>query len=199
MAKLDEFKKHLKEGEVYRRADMVLWSNAVDRHIAQLVKEDFLEKQSPGIYYVPKKSVFGKVPPDEESLVRSFLKDEDFLVTSPNAYNSLGVGTTQLYNKRVVYNHKRHGEFKLGGRTFFFHSRHRFPKTLSTEFLLVDLVNNLNSLAEDTDNVLKNVATKAQAMDSKKLKRSVSSYGNLSTKNFFKSLLNSKQVQTHVF
>lgn len=193
MAKLDEFKKHLKVGEVYRRADMALWSNAVDRHVAQLVKEGFLSKQSPGLYYVPKKSEFGNVPPDEETLVRRFLKDDDFLVTSPNAYNSLGVGTTQLYNKRVVYNHKRHGEFKLGGRTFYFHSRHRFPKTVSKEFLLVDLVNNLNSLAEDTDMVLKNVASKAKVMDSKKLKYSVSSYGNLKTKNFFRLLLNNNQ------
>jgi hypothetical protein len=199
MTKLDEFKKHLKEGEVYRRADMALWSNAVDRHIAQLVKEGFLEKQSPGMYYVPKKSVFGNVPPDEETLVRSFLKDDDFLVTSPNAYNSLGVGTTQLYNKRVVYNHKRHGEFSLGGRKFFFHSRHRFPKTLSKEFLLVDLVNNLNSLAEDADMVLKKVASKAQTMDSKKLKQSVSSYGNLKAKNFFRSILNNNQATSHAF
>jgi hypothetical protein len=36
-----------------------------------------------------------------------------FLLTSPNAYNTLGVGTTQLYDKTVVYNHKRHGHFML--------------------------------------------------------------------------------------
>ncbi|RYG31935.1 hypothetical protein EON81_21775, partial [bacterium] len=41
-------------------------------------------------------------------------QDNRFLVTSPNAYNTLGVGTTQLYNKKTVYNHKRHGNFTLG-------------------------------------------------------------------------------------
>ena len=30
------------------------------------------------------------------------------------------VGTTQLYDKTVVYNHKRHGSFSLGGRKFDF-------------------------------------------------------------------------------
>jgi hypothetical protein len=30
------------------------------------------------------------------------------------------VGTTQLYDKTVVYNHKRHGNFSLGGRKFDF-------------------------------------------------------------------------------
>lgn len=182
MKKLDEFKTHLKEGKVYRRADLAQWSNAVDRHIASLIKEGFLEKLSGGLYHVLKKSVFGAVPPDEPTLVRTFLKDDDFLLTSPNAYNSLGVGTTQLYNKRVVYNHKRHGEFKLGGRNFFFHVRHRFPKSVSEEFLLVDLVNNLKELAEDQEEVLQKVLVKARAMDSGKLKRSVSSYGNMKTK-----------------
>jgi hypothetical protein len=43
------------------------------------------------------------VPPAEETLIRSFLKDDRFLLTSPNVYNSLGIGTTQLYNKQLVY------------------------------------------------------------------------------------------------
>jgi hypothetical protein len=37
-------------------------------------------------------------------------------VASPNAYNSLGVGTTQLSNNSIVYNHMRHGEYCLRGR-----------------------------------------------------------------------------------
>ncbi len=191
--KLEYFKKHLQEGKVYRRADLAQWSNAVDRHIALLVKEGFLEKLSAGLYSVPKKSVFGMVPPEDESLVRSFLKEDDFLLTSPNAYNSLGVGTTQLYNMRVVYNHKRHGEFELGGRKFFFHSKHRFPKKLTQEFLLVDLVNNLKNLAENRDEVLKNVLAKAQTMDLKRLRQSVVNYGNAKTKTLLASLVNQQE------
>ena len=61
--KLEELKRHLKEGKVYRRADLAQWSNAVDRHIALLVESGLLEKLSVGLYYVPKKSVFGSVPP----------------------------------------------------------------------------------------------------------------------------------------
>ncbi len=41
-------------------------------------------------------------------------RQRGLLLASPNAYNSLGVGTTQLYDKTVVYNHKRHGEFHAG-------------------------------------------------------------------------------------
>ena len=101
MAQLREFKKHLKRGNVYRRSDLEQWSNAVDRHLAALVGEGTLQKLSPGVYYYPKESVFGTVPPEETALVRTFLKDDRFLVTSPNSYNSLGVGTTQLYNKQM--------------------------------------------------------------------------------------------------
>jgi hypothetical protein len=182
MRKQQELKKQLKQGQVYRRAELVHLSNAVDRHLAALVKEGFLEKLSAGVYYVPKKTAFGVAPPDEEELVRSFLKDDNFLLTSPNAYNSLGVGTTQLYNKRVVYNHKRHGEFTLGGRNFFFHVRHRFPKKLTKEFLLIDLVNNLENLAEDKETILRNVVVMARSMDARRFNQSLNSYGNVRTK-----------------
>lgn len=192
LKKLQELKKHLKSGGVYRRADLAQWSNAVDRHIAMLVQEGYLEKVSAGLYHVPKKTAFGEAPPDEETLVRTFLKDDDFLLTSPNAYNNLGVGTTQLYNKRVVYNHKRHGEFSLGGKRFFFHAKHRFPKKLTQEFLLIDLVNNLDDLAEDKEALLKNVFAKAISMDTKQLKKSLNNYGNLKTRSLLSPYLGDK-------
>ena len=182
MSKLTELRKHLKPGQVYRRADLEAWSNAVDRHLVVLMKDGTLQKLSAGLYYRPKAGVFGVLPPDDQELVRSFLKDDEFLITSPNDYNRLGVGTTQLYNKRVVYNHKRHGEFLLGGRMFTFYSKHRFPKKLSDEFLLVDLLNNLNNLAEDKDVLLQNIAIKVRAMDTKKLRKSVTDFGSVKAK-----------------
>jgi hypothetical protein len=194
MNTLNTLKKHLRRGNVYRRADLERWSTAVDRHLGQLVEDGTLQKLSHGLYYYPKESVFGPTPPDEANLVRSFLKDDDFLITSPNAYNSLGVGTTQLYNKRVVYNHKRHGEFELGGRKFFFHSKPKFPKKVTQEFLLVDLVNNLDSLAEDKTVVMQQVLDKAKKMELKKIKRNVSEYGNVRTKKLLSPILENQHA-----
>jgi hypothetical protein len=191
--KLDQLKSHLKKGEVYRRADLAQWSKSVDRHVEQLVADGTLQKLAPGMYYVPKETVFGKTPPNEEILVRRFLNDDRFLLTSPNSYNSLGVGTTQLYNKRIVYNHKRHGEFKLGNRNFSFRKKPHFPKKVTQEFLLVDLVNNLDTLAEDQDHVLKNVLTKASTMDTNKLKQSVADYGHVKTKKLFEPLIHNSE------
>ncbi|HSC68744.1 MAG TPA: hypothetical protein VLC79_13685, partial [Cellvibrio sp.] len=120
MSALDELKQHLEPGQVYRRGDLAQWSNAVDRHLKQLVEEGMLHKVSQGVYACSKKTSFGKAAPEDYKLVEAFLKTDDFLLLSPNSYNALGVGTTQLYNEQVVYNRKRHGKFKLGNRTFNF-------------------------------------------------------------------------------
>jgi hypothetical protein len=189
MTKLEELKKHLKRGKVYRRSDLVKWSKSVDRHLEALLGDGTLQKLSQGLYYFPGETAFGKTPPEDEVLIRSFLKDDRFLLTSLNAYNSLGVGTTQLYNQRMVYNHKRHGEFKLGNKNFSFRVKPHFPKKVTSEFLLVDLVNNLETLAEDHKEVLENISRKAHLMDPKKLQHSVLEYGNAKARKIFSPLV----------
>lgn len=185
MSKLREVKKHLCRGKVYRRAKLARWSKAVDRQVQQLQEEGTLTKLSGGLYYCPRKTAFGNVPPEDNTLVEAFLKDNRFLLTSPNAYNTLGVGTTQLYNETVVYNHKRHGRFTLGGRVFDFRMKSHFPKSLSQEFLLVDLVNNLDQLAENQSEVLERVRDKAASANRKALSRTVREYGGVRARKFF--------------
>jgi hypothetical protein len=194
MKALEELKKHLKQGQVYRRSDLGQWSNAVDRHLKQLVDDGTLQKLAQGLYYYPMKASFGNVPPEDEKLVSAFLKSDDFLLTSPNYYNSLGVGTTQLYNKRTVYNHKRHGQFTLGGKVFDFHLKHKFPKELSEEFLLVDLLNNLNKLAEDRENVLETVKAKVLEKPESQMKRVFNAYAGERTKTLFYQWMSEKDL-----
>ncbi|XSC46963.1 hypothetical protein ACF1BQ_015890 [Bradyrhizobium sp. RDT10] len=185
MTKLEELKTQLKPGQAYRRADLARWSTSVDRHIRQLVESGVLKKLSGGLYVYPKETAFGLAPASDKDIVSAFLKDDRFLLASPNAYNSLGVGTTQLYDSTVVYNHKRHGEFQLGGRKYAFRVKPRFPKSLTTEFLLVDIVNNLDQLAETKDELLKRVMERAVAADKPRLRRALREYGNERTKRLF--------------
>jgi len=194
MTKLEEFKRHLKPGHAYRRADLARWSTSVDRHLRQLVESGTLKKLSGGLYAYPKETAFGPAPASDRDVVGAFLKDDPFLLASPNAYNSLGVGTTQLYDKTVVYNHKRHGEFQLGGRKFAFRMKPRFPKSLTKEFLLVDFVNNVDQLAEAKDEVLERVMQRATAADSRRLRRAVREYGNERTKKFFDRTLRANEL-----
>lgn len=185
MSQVTQLRSHLTAGRVYRRNDLEKWSNAVDRHLQELQEDGTLQKLAPGLYYYPRESAFGKTPPDDRILIRSFLKDDRFLLTSPNDYNTLGVGTTQLYNRQIVYNYKRHGEFKLGNRVFTFHRKPNFPSKVTTEFLLVDLVNNLDNLAEDQAAVLQSVKKKAIQVDRKKLLHAIKQYGSVKTQKLF--------------
>ncbi|MFK4719451.1 hypothetical protein ABIE89_000551 [Bradyrhizobium niftali] len=194
VTKLDELKRHLKPGQAYRLADLARWSRSVDRHARELVENGTLKKVSGGLYVYPKETAFGPAPASDKEVVRAFLKDDTFLLASPNAYNSLGVGTTQLYDKTVVYNHKRHGEFRLGNRTFAFRVKPRFPKALTKEFLLVDLVNNVDHLAEAKDQVLKRVAERAAGSDPKRLRHAVRAYGSERAKKFFERALRANEL-----
>jgi hypothetical protein len=196
MTKLDELKQHLKPGSVYRREELARWSNAVDRHLKQLVASNVLTKLAGGLYAYPKETDFGRAPPADDTLVEAFLRDKRFLLASPNAYNSLGVGTTQLYDQTVVYNHKRHGEFPLGGRKFSFRVKPHFPKSLTREFLLVDLVNNLDALAETKSEVLDRVKQRTATFDGPRLRRAVRDYGSVRTRKFFDQLLQAPKL-TH--
>lgn len=179
---------NLKEGEVYRRADLQRWSTSVDRHLQELVKDGTLEKLSGGLYFVPTQSIFGKAPAEEHALVEAFLKDSHFLLTSPSDYNALGVGTTQLYNTRRVYNHKRHGEFKLGNGFFQFIRKPYVPNQITAEFLLVDLINNLDQLEEDHSAIMEKVKEKALLLDQATLRDLAEKFGKVRTRKLFKPL-----------
>ena len=93
----------------------------------------------------------------------------------------------------MVYNHKRHGIFKLGNRSFEFRVKPRFPKKVDKEFLLVDLLNNLDSLAENKGNVLAMVEKQLNKFEISKLQKTVSAYGAGRTKKRVSSWLRNPQ------
>lgn len=172
----------LQPGHVYRREDLTCRSNAVDRHLRALVATGKLNKLAQGLYHAPKQSVFGPLPPVDDQVVAGFLRDKDFLVFSPSAYNAVGLGTTQLYHHTVVYNRKRHGVFQLGNRQFDFRIKPRFPKRLTPEFLYVDLLNNLDDLAEDREAVLRRARQHLLSLDAARLLRAANSFGSVATR-----------------
>lgn len=181
---------HLNFGRVYRRDELLHFSKAVDRDLNSLTRGGLLQKVAAGLYYKPSRSLFGALPPNDQDLVASFLKKDVFLLYSWNTYNSLGLGLTQLYNQPIVYNRKRHGLFKLGNKTFDFRRPLRgFPTEISTEFLLVDLVNNLNELAEDIDAVKNKIKQNLQKFDLEKVSYFAKMYGKVGTKHFFAKLI----------
>jgi hypothetical protein len=162
--------KHIKKGKVYRRADLEFFSTSIDRELATLTSNNYLIKVSQGLYYAP-------------------LKSKYFLIISPNIYNTLGLGLTQLYNVTWVYNHKRKGRIELGGDVFEFKIKSSFPKKLTKEYLLIDLLNNLYLIAESQDDVLKKISEKITEFDQQKLRKLALRYGSGLCKALIKSFI----------
>ena len=177
MKSAEKLRSGMYPGRAYRRQDLRKRSSAIDRDLKTLLGAGLVQKLAAGMYYRPRRNEFGNAPPEDKDLVRAFLKTDDFLLTSYNNFNQLGLGLTQLYGTHVVYNHKRAGVFTLGGRRFFFRVVPAYPDTLSREFLLVDLLNNLKRLPDDTGKVLKNLPSRLGDFDREKLQSHLRRYG----------------------
>jgi hypothetical protein len=73
----------LHAGRVYRREELARVSNAVDRLLRELVSGGALKRLAQGLYYSPRKSVFGELPPDDpecgpEGQLHPFCHNESF-------------------------------------------------------------------------------------------------------------------------
>lgn len=188
-APLDQRWKKL-AGKVFRRKDLAHQLPTVDRELGLAVKAGIVHKAARGLYYVPRKTPFGDAPPSEEALVEKFLDDKHFLMFNPSCYNALSLGTTQIYSKTVVYNHKRHGKFALAGFEFDFRDKLRFTsrKQVNREYLLVDMMNNLSDLAEYPETVLSNVRRKLDTFDAGRLEKMLADYGSARTRRVFRQM-----------
>ena len=187
--KRDNVLSHMKSGVVYRRVGLLPYSTNLDRDLNTLVAQNKLKKPAPGLYYKPKISRFGLLPPSDEALVKAFLK-KPFLMYSWNDYNTLGLGLTQLYNQIIVYNTERHEEITLGNRKFAFkRPNNGFPTRLTREFLLVDLLNNAKYLTEDVEHLESKIKTRLGEFDHQLLLQLAEQHGKIHTQKLIASLL----------
>lgn len=129
----------LEAGRVYRTQDLAEWGANTPRLAKRLVKQGILEPLAHGMYFSPKRGRFGSVPPSDQELMRSFLSETPFVFTGPDRWNALGLGSTALFSKPLVYNTKRSGTFSFGGREFLLR-RVEFPENPSPEWFVVDLL-----------------------------------------------------------
>jgi len=177
MKNAERLKNAMSSGRVYRRQDLEGFSTAVDRDLKTLVESGAVRKLAGGLYYHPRKTTWGTTPPKDRELVRAFLKTDDFLLTSYNNFNPLGLGLTQVYNTYVVYNHRRAGDFQLGKKHFKFRLVPAYPATFSKEYLLVDLLNNLKNLPDDVAAVHRNLKSRLNEFDRDKVSECLKLYG----------------------
>ena len=182
--------RELSYGKVYRRQDLAALSKSIDRDLKKLTGNGNLKKVGSGLYLYSENSRWGNLPADEKELASSFLKTSDLLLVSNSDFNSLGLGLTQLWNEVRVYNKRRHCKVKLGNTNFNFQVPFNgYPKRFTPEFLLVDLLNNIDSCGESPTDIKKKVSTSLHGFNAKLLEKLSEQHGKIATKKFFRQLL----------
>lgn len=187
--KAQQMLNHMKAGKIYRQSELQgKWPNA-SHDLAILVKNKYIDKVSAGLYYKPKKTKYGIVAPKDEEIVRSFLQDDDFLLVDVNCYTSLVGGLTQLSMGCKVLNKRRHGLFNLAGFYYDFRVRRAYPKKITREFLLVDLLDNIKEV-EDGTPIREKLLPRLKEYNSKELLQAANLFGNRSTEKLLEKVLN---------
>ena len=138
----------LSPGRVFRTRDLAAWSTNPTRMVKQWVDAGTCLRLKNGLYAIPKPTEFGMAPPTSGELLSTFLDGDPFIVTGPPVWNALRLGGTQLFALPLVYNRKRSGVFRLGGRAFRLR-RVRFPDAPCPEWYAVDFLQNLGAMCLD--------------------------------------------------
>lgn len=81
------------------------------------------------------------------------------------------------------------GNLSWATENFIFIGNMIFPISSRQNFCLVDLVNNISNLARDQDVIMKKVADKVATLNTKKMSRAITAYGNVRTKKLLQPLL----------
>lgn len=73
--------------------------SAGTKAIERLIKDGVIKRISTGIFYIPKKSIFGELKPSDEELIKPYLFNKNgeriAYITGTSFYNSIGL-TTQI-------------------------------------------------------------------------------------------------------
>jgi len=172
----------LRPGRVYRTRNFLKWASNPQRLTSRLASEGKLVKLGHGLFLSPKEGRFGPVPPTDLELLRAFLDGAPFVLTGPEYWNALGLGSTAVFATSLVYNTKRSGAFRIGKRRFLLR-RVAFPKNPSPEWFVVDLFQHAEQAGvsrEDLTSALAN-AIEAKRFDPDQLRTTARDYGTKDT------------------
>jgi hypothetical protein len=169
-------------GRVYRTAELKRWASNPTRAAEQLVATGELTKLRHGLYYRPQQSKWGAVPPARDEVLRAFLRDTPFVETGSSQWNALGLGSTAVFATPLVYNSKVSGEETIGTFRFAFR-RVRFPRQLTAEWFVVDLIQNRHMAGLDAEILVQRLrsALTEGRFDAALLRRMAAAYGTRET------------------
>lgn len=172
----------LKPGRVYRTEHFRRYTKNPTRLVGRLVAAGEVEPLRKGLYYAPRRSSFGRVPPTEDELLRAYFRGRPYLRTGPSVWNALGLGATAVEAFPLVYNTTRTGPVRLAGRRFDLR-RVRFPRNPPPEYFVVDLLENSDRAGLDLVVARRALAASVAGgrIDPDRLLAMASEYGALAT------------------
>ncbi len=188
--RLLKFVDSLKSRKVYRAKELQKYSSNLSRDLKDLVDHGLLGYVGYGLYYRIEKLGELELPPEEESLLSKFLNSKDYVLRTIGDFNSLRLGTTQhTPGLTMVYNSKKSGVFELGKRTYHF-KRRKFPNKNLNEFLLVDMLNNLEKVGVDREEFLTNLRRRwiDLTLDKNEVLKQAQKYGKYWVKKYFEGI-----------
>jgi len=180
----------LTPGTVFRTAALRRWGENPTRLAHRLEREGRVQRLGHGFLYVPRETKFGTAPPSDEALMDALLDGTPHLVTGPVRWNALGLGSTALHVHPLVYNTKRTGTFTLGGRTFELR-RVAFPREVTAEWFVVDLLRHTDSVGLDRDDLARHLvaALKRGRFDRERLFDMADQFGTRPDRDFVRQVV----------
>ena len=180
----------LRLATVYRTEDLSQWGTNPSRLAKRLVAEGCLKKLGWGLFVTTQRSKFGVLPPKDEELLHRFLYKTPFVITGPERWNVLNLGSTAVASLRIVYNQKRSGIFNFDGQKFLL-KRIPFPQPITSEWFVVDLIEHreMVSLTMDLLEEKLILALKWRRFDPNKLQEMANRFGKKTTMAFVKQVV----------
>ena len=148
----------LNPGTVFRTAALRRWGENPTRLSQRLERDGLVQRLGHGFLFVPKLTKFGMAPPSDSAILDALLDRSPYVVTGPTRWNALGLGSTALHVHPLVYNTKRTGSVTLGGRTFELR-RVAFPRDLTAEWFVVDLLRHTDAAGLDQADLVRNLVS----------------------------------------
>lgn len=172
----------LEPGRVYRTREFARWTANPPRLAQRLVRDGKLVQLAQGMFAAQQRSRFGVVPPTDEALMSAFLDGGPFVFTGPDRWNALGLGTTAVFARPLVYNTKRSGKFIFDGREFLLR-RVAFPTPVSPEWFVIDLFENADQAGASVDDLTESLrgALRAGRFDREELHEAARLFGSRRT------------------
>lgn len=126
---------------------------AVLKNLERMVKKGELKRAERGVYYIPKKSIFGELPLSSKEFIKKYLYSGDKnigYITGNNLFNKYGL-TTQISNSiEIATNIRKNSREFEGIKIKFILNKAPINKTTIKYLEILDILKNIKNI-QDSD------------------------------------------------